>query len=134
MGLNYNKLCSFLIKVGIWNPTIQNPDFVKIRIQMVWFSKAQICAQPLKTGPFESQIFLTKWQSFVWNSNSLRISDSIENRQYSGDLKSVFWIVEKRLGCKWSGFQMGSEIFDYNMLYYFHMYADPVIWVIPILG
>ena len=46
-----------------------------------------------------------KRQKAIVNMNSLFSTVGIWNRDKSG-----FWMVEKRMGCKWSGFQMGSEV------------------------
>ena len=50
-----------------------------------------------------------KWLKLVWLLNGrffqFQTTVGIWNPYYSG-----FWMVEKRLGCQWSGFQMRSEI------------------------
>ena len=58
---------------------------------------------------------------YLWNSTTV----GIWNRDYSG-----FWMVKKRLGCKRSGFQMGSEIRKPNPLKYGRMAAilSKTIW------
>ena len=50
--------------------------------------------------------------------------------KYSGDLKSGCWMVQKRLGCKWSGFPIESAIPKHNHLKYRPMAAiwSKTIW------
>ena len=65
--------------VGIWNPTIWNPDFLKVGFQMVRFSNGQALAivptiwkpNHSKPGHFRPDFkwFLTKWLPFVRISN-----------------------------------------------------------------
>ena len=75
--------------MGIWNPTILNPDFLKIRFKWLGFRYGYSCSPNCsKTGPFKILMLMSRFQmvfdkmaaicpNFKWLG--LQISDPIWN-------------------------------------------------------
>ena len=115
--------------VGIWNLTIQNPDFLKIGFQMVWFSKGwaialAIAMVPTIWKPGHSKYIhfclgfkwlLTKWRSFVQNSNGRASGFQIPFEIGTICKPTSFWPIEIKISL------------DFRSLLYSNAhYSDPV--------